>query len=158
MEMDIWRKKQKEWFSQLRNRPRETTQSNVTSTRLVTFVCMDCEEKGRRVYGTLWARFLWSGLYPSQKGIWLGCCAPGSFMTICIRPIPLSCTLRNSAFGLQVRVISRHSMYVGCSNLAQQECKMRHGKVEVRVLWKSSKKYDLECGEKWYEHQHLPAI
>ena len=35
---------------------------------------------------------------------------------------------------------------------------MRHGKVEVRVLWKSSKKYDLECGEKWYEHQHLPAI
>jgi len=35
---------------------------------------------------------------------------------------------------------------------------MRHGKVEVRVLWKSSKKYDLERGEKWYEHQHLPPI
>ena len=28
---------------------------------------------------------------------------------ICIQPIPLSCTLRNSAFGLQVRVISRHT-------------------------------------------------
>ena len=28
---------------------------------------------------------------------------------ICIRPIPLSCTLRNSAFGLRVRVISRHT-------------------------------------------------
>ena len=29
---------------------------------------------------------------------------------ICIRPIPLSCALRNSAFGLRVRVIfSRHT-------------------------------------------------
>ena len=61
---------------------------------------------------------LWSGLYPSQKNIWLGCCAPGSFMTawrqpgvpfICIWPVPLSCALRNSAFGLRVRVISRHT-------------------------------------------------
>ena len=29
----------------------------------------------------------------------------------CIRPIPLSCTLHNSAFGLQVRVISRQYTY-----------------------------------------------
>ena len=60
-----------------------------------------------------------SGLYPSKKkNIWLGCCAPGSFVTvwqqpeapfICIRPIPLSCALRNPAFGLRVKVISRHT-------------------------------------------------
>ena len=57
-------------------------------------------------------------VFTQVKNIWLGCCAPGSFMTvrqqpeapfICIMPIPLSCALRNSAFGLRVRVISRHT-------------------------------------------------
>ena len=57
-------------------------------------------------------------VFTQVKNIWLGCCAPGSFMTvwrqpeapfICIRPIPLSCALRNSAFGLRVRVISKHT-------------------------------------------------
>ena len=57
--------------------------------------------------------------FTQVKNIWLGCCAPGSFMAVwrlpeapftCIRPIPLSCALRNSAFGLQVRVISRYSI------------------------------------------------
>ena len=54
--------------------------------------------------------------FTQVTNIWLGCCAPGSFMAVwrlpeapftCNRPIPLSCALRNSAFGLQVRVISR---------------------------------------------------
>lgn len=53
------------------------------------------------------------------KNIWLGCCAPGPFTTIwgqpevpftCIGPIPLNCALHNSAFGLQVRVISSHTL------------------------------------------------
>ena len=46
----------------------------------------------------------------------------------------------------------------GCSNLAQKEYKKRHDKVSLRVHWELSKKYDLECGEKWYEHQPLPVI
>ena len=63
---------------------------------------------------------LWSGLY-QLKNIWLGRFAPGTFMAVwrlqeapftCIRPIPLSCALRNSAFGLQVRVISRQYTYI----------------------------------------------
>ena len=54
--------------------------------------------------------------FTQVKNIWLGCCAQGSFMAAwrlpeapftSIWPIPLSCALRNSAFGLQVRVISR---------------------------------------------------
>ena len=60
---------------------------------------------------------LWSGLYPSQKHLaWLLCSgiihdrlAAARAPFICIRPIPLSCALRNSAFGLRVRVISRHT-------------------------------------------------
>ena len=36
----------------------------------------------------------------------------------CIQPIPLSCALRNSAFGLQVRVIRRQCLYL--SNLQSQ--------------------------------------
>ena len=58
---------------------------------------------------------LWSSLYPSQKHLaWLLCSgiihgrlAAARAPFTCIRPIPLSCALRNSAFGLQVRVISR---------------------------------------------------
>ena len=41
----------------------------------------------------------------------------------------------------------------GCSNIAQKEYKKRHDKVALRVHWELRKKYDLECGEKWYEHQ-----
>ena len=57
-------------------------------------------------------------VFTQVKDIWLGCCAPGSFMTVwrqpgapftCILRIPLSCAPRNSAFGLRVRVISRHT-------------------------------------------------
>ena len=75
---------------------------------------------------------LWSGLYPSQKHLaWLLC--SGLFMTvwrqseapfICIRPIPLSCALRNSAFGLQVRVISRHT-YVEQTHIHLFSCSFR---------------------------------
>ena len=59
--------------------------------------------------------------FTQVKNIWLGCSAQGSFMTVwrlpeapftCIQPIPLSCALRNSAFGLQVRVISRQYIYI----------------------------------------------
>ena len=48
--------------------------------------------------------------FTQVKNIWLGCSAPGSFMAVwrlpeapftCIQSIPLSCALRNSAFGLQ---------------------------------------------------------
>ena len=69
---------------------------------------------------------LWSGLYqvkslyPCQKHLaWLLCSGNihGRLATkeapfTCIRPIPLSCALRNSAFGLQVRVISRQYTYI----------------------------------------------
>ena len=60
--------------------------------------------------------------------------ARGAFQMHSTDPVELHVHFAIQPSGLQVRVISRHSMYVGCSNLAQQECKMRHGKVEVRVL------------------------
>ena len=43
----------------------------------------------------------------------------------------------------------------GCANLAQKEYKKHHDKTAVGVHWELSKKYDLECGEKWYEHKPL---
>ena len=46
----------------------------------------------------------------------------------------------------------------GCANLAQKEYKKRHDKTALRINWELSEKYDLECGEKWYEHKPLPAI
>ena len=46
----------------------------------------------------------------------------------------------------------------GCSNLALKEYKKRHDKVAFRVHWELIKKYDLECGEKWYEHKPLQVI
>lgn len=45
-----------------------------------------------------------------------------------------------------------------CSNLAQRECKKHHDKVASRVHWELSKKYDLECGEKFCEHKPPPVI
>ncbi|XP_068684473.1 uncharacterized protein [Montipora foliosa] len=30
--------------------------------------------------------------------------------------------------------------------------------VALRVHWELRKNYDLECGEKWYEHQPIPVI
>lgn len=43
-------------------------------------------------------------------------------------------------------------------NLAQKEHEKRHDKVALRVHWELNKKYDLKCGENWYEHQPLPVI
>ena len=76
---------------------------------------------------------LWSGLYPSQKHLaWLLCSGiihgrlalATEAPFICIWPIPLSCALPNSAFGLPVRVISRQHTYTvevtGCRCLVVQ--------------------------------------
>ena len=39
----------------------------------------------------------------------------------CIQPIPLSCALRNSAFGLQVRVISRQYLSLSLSTVLEPQ-------------------------------------
>ena len=46
----------------------------------------------------------------------------------------------------------------GCPKLAQREYRKRHGKVALRVHWELSRRYGLECGERWYEHQPIPVI
>ena len=46
----------------------------------------------------------------------------------------------------------------GCCNSAQVEHKKRYDKVAFRVHLELSKRYDLECGEEWYEHKSLPLI
>ena len=68
---------------------------------------------------------LWSGLYPSQKHLgWLLCSgiirdrlAAARAPLNAFSRSRLSCALRNSAFGLRVRVTSRHTYkykkYVG---------------------------------------------
>ena len=79
-----------------------------------------CKMTVRKEEGTEFPVFpefpvLWS--FTQVKNIWLGCCATGLFKTvwrqpevpfICIRPIPLSCALRNSAFGLRVRDLQNY--------------------------------------------------
>ena len=49
-------------------------------------------------------------------------------------------------------------VHSGCSNLGQKECRKRHDKVALRVHWKLSRRYGLECGERWYEHQSIPVM
>ena len=46
----------------------------------------------------------------------------------------------------------------GCTKLAQREYKKRHAKVTLRVHWEISRRYSLESGEEWYEHQPLPVM
>ena len=46
----------------------------------------------------------------------------------------------------------------GCKKLAQKSYKERHDRVARRVHWELSKKYGLECGEKWYEHTPQEVI
>ena len=93
-------------------------------SRLTTLVAKTCgavknPHTIRKEWGTEFP-VLWSGLYPSQKHLaWLLCsgiihdrlaAARGAFT--CIWSIPLGCDLGNSAFGLQVRVISRHTLAI----------------------------------------------
>ena len=39
-----------------------------------------------------------------------------------------------------------------CEKLAQKEYKRRHNKLALALHWDLSRKYDFECGSKWYEH------
>ena len=39
-----------------------------------------------------------------------------------------------------------------CEKLAQKEYKRRHDKVALALHWDLCRKYDFECGSKWYEH------
>ena len=39
--------------------------------------------------------------------------------------------------------------------LAQREYKKRHDKVALRVHWEMCRKYEIECTDKWYDHQPL---
>ena len=83
-------------------------------------------------------------IWPLPKSKTSGCCAPGSFMTvwrqpkapfICIRLIPLSCALHNSAFGLRVRVTSRRTcIQTHIHNELKQATFLSHrGKSEVNI-------------------------
>ena len=84
---------------------------------------------------------MWSGLYPSQKHLaWLLCsgiingrlaAAKGVFTRI--RPIPLSCAFRNSAFGLQVMVISRRNTTIQHTTAMVSEVPRMYGIVAVIV-------------------------
>ena len=46
----------------------------------------------------------------------------------------------------------------GCRKLAQKEIWKPHLKVAVRVHWELCRKYELQCVDKWYDHQPLPAV
>ena len=41
----------------------------------------------------------------------------------------------------------------GCDNLARKQYMIRHDNVGRRVHWELCKKYDVECCERWYEHE-----
>lgn len=45
-----------------------------------------------------------------------------------------------------------------CSKLAQRDYKARHDSVAKAVHWNLCKKFDLECKEKWYEHEPEKVI
>ena len=41
----------------------------------------------------------------------------------------------------------------GCKKLAQTEYRKRRDKVALRVRWEMSRKYGIECTDKWFDHQ-----
>ena len=45
-----------------------------------------------------------------------------------------------------------------CSKLALRKYKARHDSVAKAVHWNLCKKFDLECKEKWYEHEPEKVI
>ena len=61
------------------------------------------------------------------------------------------------------RLCSEHLQSVwhissGCPTLEQREYRKRPDKVALRVHWELSRRYGLECGERWYEHQPIPEV
>ena len=44
-----------------------------------------------------------------------------------------------------------------CQKLAQTQYKHRHDKVGKKIHWLLSKKYDLGCTDKWYQHSPEPV-
>ena len=68
---------------------------------------------------------LWSGLYTSQKNIWLGCFAPGSFMTVWRLPVAPS-----HAFGR-----SRWAALALKSPVGEWSCNNTYIHTYIHTIW-----------------------